>query len=119
MFDRVLSAPLVFCGIAILRITFEEGVLKFWFCIKIVRYVSTMLLPELSDRQFFGNIPVIFRMDTFQNSERLFQISFTRNYYYVSTFLVQVLLKSTFTWSFARFSASFINEKLSRDLEIT
>ena len=97
MFDRVLSAPLVFCGIAILRITFEEGVLKFWFCIKIARYVSTMLLPELRDRQFFGNIPVIFRMDTFQNSERLFQISFTRNYCYISTVLVQILLKSTFT----------------------
>ena len=73
MFDRVLSAPLVFCGIAILRITFEEGVLKFWFCIKIVRYVSTMLLPELSDRQFFGNIPVIFRMDTFKTLSACFR----------------------------------------------
>ena len=68
---RVLNAPLMFCGIAILGITFAEGLL----CIKIAGCGTTMLLRELRHLRFFGKFPNFFKITTFENSGRLLQIS--------------------------------------------
>ena len=88
MFDKVLNEPLVFYGIAILSQLLKA------FCKKIAGCVPTSL-RELCHRRLFGNSPIFFRIATFQNFGRLLQIP--PEIISVSAFLVQFLLKSTFT----------------------
>ena len=57
MFDKVLNAPLVFCGIVIFRITFVGS---FFFVLKLQGFVSQMLLQELCHGQVFGSCPNFF-----------------------------------------------------------
>ena len=68
---RVLNAPLMFCGIAILGITFAEGLLY----IKIAGCGTTTLLRELRHLRFFGKFRIFFKITTFKNSGRLLPIS--------------------------------------------
>ena len=90
VFDRILNAPLVFCRTAILNHLCWK-----YFCIKVAGFVSANLLWKLITDDYY-EFSEIFENSYFSRF-CMTASDFNRYYCDVCAFLVQLLLKSTFT----------------------
>ena len=112
MLVRVLNAPLVFYGIAILRITFLEDLFVLNCRLSVQNITAITLLQLFEDFSCFS------RISTFQNSWRLLQTSpeiIVMSLLSLLIFFLKICLHHKLCTCFL----AFFDEKLSHDLEIT